>query len=105
MESELPNQKLIINNKIEKKEEILNKEKNIINKNSNKNQNNDYNELVNEQEENLRLFITKRSYSCKINEPKNRKFLKNDEINLNLNNKFMYLKTPQIKPQKGMVSI
>lgn len=105
MNSELQNQKYIINNKNEKKDEKLNENKNIKNNSDVKNKNDNYNNSADIPEENYRLFISKRSYSCKINEPKNRKFPKNDDINLNLNNKFMYLKTPQIKPQKGQLII
>ena len=105
MDSELQNQNLIINNINEKKSENSNEDKNIIIKSEEKIKKNDYNNLTNRQEENYELYIAKRSYSCRIKEPKNRKFSKTDDINLNLNKKFMYLKTPQIKPKKGQIII
>ena len=105
MDSELQNQNLIINNINEKKPENSNEDKNIIIKSEEKIKQNDYKKFTNRQEENYELYIAKRSYSCRINEPKNRKFSKNDDICLNLNKKFMYLKTPQIKPQKGQIII
>ena len=105
MDSELQNQNLIINNINEKKFENSNEDKNIIIKSGDKIKKDDYNNLTNRQEENYELYIAKRSYSCKINEPKNRKFSKNDDISLNLNKKFKDLKTPQIKPQKRQIII
>lgn len=61
--------------------------------------------INNEQEENsINYYTAKRSYSCRINEPKNKNFVNKEEIKLNLNNKFMYLKTPQIKPKKASLN-
>ena len=61
--------------------------------------------LTNGQDENLNLnYTNKRSYSCRINEPKNKNFSGGDEIKLNLNKKFLYLKTPQIKPKKSTLN-
>ena len=104
MERKLENQKDSKNNKTEKE-----KEKNIenININSPNNiNNNDENLIINngQDENNNLLYVAKRSYSCKINEPKNKKFVNNDDIKLNLNKKFMYLKTPQIKPKKSQLN-
>lgn len=44
---------------------------------------------------------SKRSYSCIINEPTTKKFSGCEEIKLNINKKYLFLKTPQIKPKKG----
>ena len=49
-------------------------------------------------------YVTKRSYSCRINEPKNKNFNEGEEIKFNLNKKFLYLKTPQIKPKKSKLN-
>ncbi len=61
--------------------------------------------LTNGQDVNLNLnYTNKRSYSCKINEPKNKNFSEGDEIKLNLKKKFLYLQTPQIKPKKSTLN-
>ncbi len=93
-----------INNDQNKKEIQYSEENKDINKKSiKKKKNKAYNkEINNGQDENLNLFYySKRSYSCRINESKKKKFVNSDEIKLNLNNKFIYLKTPQIKPKKS----
>ena len=100
----LQNQNDSKNNKTEKEKE---KKNNIQNKNIINNiNNNDENLIINngQDENNNLLYIAKRSYSCKINEPKNKKFVNNEDIKLNLNKKFMYLKTPQIKPKKSQLN-
>ena len=91
----------LIKNNIEKAEEF--KEYKDIEYNSIKKNNNKIDlDLNNGQDENYNLcYIAKRSYSCKINESTNKNFPNNDDIKLNLNHKFMYLKTPQIKPKKS----
>jgi hypothetical protein len=92
----------------EENESIQNKdeEKKIENSNSNKVfQCDEKIVLTNGQDENLNLnYTNKRSYSCKINEPKNKNFSGGDEIKLNLKKKFLYLKTPQIKPKKSTLN-
>jgi hypothetical protein len=90
------------NESIQSKDE----EKKIENINSNKMfQSNEKIVLTNGQDENLNLnYTNKRSYSCRINEPKNKNFSGGDEIKLNLNKKFLYLKTPQIKPKKSTLN-
>ena len=92
----------------EKDENEQNKDEFKENKNMNsidKNQTNENMVLTNGQEENYNInFMTKRSYSCRINEPKNKNFCEGDDIKLNLNNKFLYLKTPQIKPKKSKLN-
>ena len=92
----------------EENESIQNKdeEKKIENSNSNKVfQCDEKIVLTNGQDENLNLnYTNKRSYSCKINEPKNKNFSGGDEIKLNLTKKFLYLKTPQIKPKKSTLN-
>ena len=86
------------------KEEI--KENKDNNNNSIEKKNDNENIIItNGQDENYNLnYITKRSYSCRINEPKNKNFSGGDEIKLNLNKKFLYLKTPQIKPKKSKLN-
>ena len=103
MESEKLSKKEINNdkNKKEVEDSIKNKEKNkkSIKKKKNHASNK---EINNGQDENINFcYSSKRSYSCRINESKKKKFVNSDEIKLNLNNKFMYLKTPQIKPKKS----
>ena len=95
----------LIINKSEKNCQRI-KENNNLNINSiEKEKNKDYININNGQEDNYNLIYTaKRSYSCRINEPKNKNFVNKDEIKLNLNNKFMYLKTPQIKPKKSTLN-
>ena len=92
----------------EENESIQNKdeEKKIENSNSNKVfQCDEKIVLTNGQDENLNLnYTNKRSYSCRINEPKNKNFSGGDEIKLNLTKKFLYLKTPQIKPKKSTLN-
>ena len=98
MESTEMNNNLINNNK-----EIIEgfKENKDMNFNSNEKNKKDL-DLSNGIDENYNLYyIAKRSFSCKVNELKNKNFPNNDEIKLNLNHKFMYLKTPQIKPKKS----
>ena len=93
-----------------KEESESNQKKEEENKVENNNSNNIFqsNEkivLTNGQDENLNLnYTNKRSYSCRINEPKNKNFSGGDEIKLNLNKKFLYLKTPQIKPKKSTLN-
>ena len=93
-----------------KEESESNQKKEEENKIENNNSNNIFqsNEkivLTNGQDENLNLnYTNKRSYSCRINEPKNKNFSGGDEIKLNLNKKFLYLKTPQIKPKKSTLN-
>ena len=86
----------------EKKDEFKeNKNMNSIDRN----QTNENILLTNGQEENYnRNYVTKRSYSCRINEPKNKNFSEGDDIKMNLNKKFLYLKTPQIKPIKSKLN-
>jgi hypothetical protein len=60
--------------------------------------------INNGQEKKNTGYNPRRSYSCRINEPKNKDFSNNDEIKLNLNKKFLILKTPQIKPKKGLLN-
>ena len=101
-------EKSIINLNINKSEKNCQKAKENNNLNINsieKEKDKDLININNGQEENYNLFYTaKRSYSCRINEPKNKNFANKDEIKLNLNNKFMYLKTPQIKPKKSKLN-
>ena len=87
-----------------------NKNKNEKDKTSQKENINDSTQNVNTnektdnnkgQDEKYNFYIAKRSYSCKIHEPKNKNFSNNDDIKLNLNKKFMIIKTPQIKPKRG----
>lgn len=92
----------------EKDENEQNKDEYKENKNMNsidKNQSNENIILTNGQEENYNInYVTKRSYSCRINEPKNKNFSEGDDIKMNLNKKFLYLKTPQIKPKKSKLN-
>jgi hypothetical protein len=92
----------------QKDENKGNKDEFKENKNMNsidRNQTNENIVLTNGQEENYNLnFVTKRSYSCRINEPKNKNFSEGDDIKMNLNKKFLYLKTPQIKPKKSKLN-
>lgn len=83
-----------------KKEEKLDNDMNLSNKKKNFKVNVN---ISNEKDEDLSLYYNqKRSYSCRINEPKDKCFTyNNDEIKLNLNKKLMYLKTPQLKPKKN----
>lgn len=54
---------------------------------------------------NLNLYdFNKRSYSCKIKEENNEKFSGIKEIRENLKKKYIYLKTPQIKPKKSKLN-
>ena len=78
--------------KIKKKEEKVNiNDKNIYQIDINK---------VNEEED--YYYNSKRSYSCKVGDSKNKKFIYNiDEIKLNIDNKLKYLKTPKIRPKKS----
>ena len=46
----------------------------------------------------------KRSYSCKVNEQNIKKFSGCDEISLNLNKKYNFLKTPSLKPKKSHIN-
>lgn len=98
-------------------DENIDKENLMINKSDKKSKNNFYINSIKQkkEEENINLrngqednynlcYIAKRSYSCRINEPKNKNFVNKEEIKLNLNNKFMYLKTPQIKPKKSKLN-
>jgi len=89
-------------------ESIQNKDDENKIENSNSNnifQSNEKIVLTNGQDENLNLnYTNKRSYSCRINEPKNKNLSGGDEIKLNLNKKFLYLKTPQIKPKKSSLN-
>ena len=72
---------------------------------SNEDVNYDENTNINNGQEKRNIaYNPRRSYSCRINEPKNKDFSNNDEIKLNLNKKFMILKTPQIKPKKGLLN-
>ena len=94
--------------------QILNINKNYQESKENKNLNNisieqkkenEYFNLNNGQEDNNNLYyIAKRSYSCRINETKNKNFVNKEDIKINLNNKFMYLKTPQLKPKKSQLN-
>ena len=89
----------INNENIEQEEESKQAEekKNIIEKNNYKIDLN-----INKDEEDGIYFNAKRSYSCKVGDSKRKKFVyNNDEIKLNLNQKLMYLKTPQIRPKKS----
>ena len=102
MESTKNNDNNLIKNNKEKVEEI--KENKDIYNSIEKNKNNIDYDINNGQEENYNLlYFAKRSYSCKINGPKNKNF-PNEEIKLNLNSKFKYLKTPQIKPKKSQLN-
>ena len=101
MESTKNNDNNLIKNNKEKVEEI--KENKDVYNSIEKNKNNIDYDINNGQEENYNLYIAKRSYSCKINGPKNKNF-PNEEIKLNLNSKFKYLKTPQIKPKKSQLN-
>ena len=78
--------------KIKKKEEKVNiNDRNIYQIDINK---------VNEEED--YYYNSKRSYSCKVGDSKNKKFIYNiDEIKLNIDNKLKYLKTPKIRPKKS----
>ena len=82
--------KIKINNIIEEEKE----DKNIINNPNIDNEDIDakINEYLNPH--------SKRSYSCKINEQKKKKFSGCEEIKMNLHKKYAPLKTPQIKPMK-----
>ena len=105
MDFEKKNNIIININSNNKKDIEESKENKNINFNSiEKNKNGIKFELNNGQDNNYNLcFIAKRSYSCRINESKNKSFSnnENEEIKLNLNQKYMYLKTPQIKPKKS----
>ena len=101
MESTKNNDNNLIKNNKEKVEEI--KENKDVYNSIEKNKNNIDYDINNGQEENYKIYIAKRSYSCKINGPKNKNF-PNEEIKLNLNSKFKYLKTPQIKPKKSQLN-
>lgn len=95
-------------NSNEKDENEQNKDEFKENKNMNsidKNQSKENIILTNGQEETYNInYVTKRSYSCRINEPKNKNFSEGDDIKINLNKKFLYLKTPQIKPKKSTLN-
>jgi hypothetical protein len=96
-----------INMKEESESSQKKEEENKIENNNSNNifQSNEKIVLTNGQDENLNLnYTNKRSYSCRINEPKNKNFSGGDEIKLNLNKKFLYLKTPQIKPKKSTLN-
>ena len=82
--------KININNIIEEEKEG----KNIID-----NQNIDSEDIDTKKNEYLNPH-SKRSYSCKINEEKKKKFSGCEEIKMNLYKKYAPLKTPQIKPMK-----
>jgi len=99
MESiKLDNQILNIN----KNYQELKENKNLNNISIEQKKENEYFNLNNGQEDNNNLYyIAKRSYSCRINETKNKNFVNKEDIKINLNNKFMYLKTPQLKPKKS----
>ena len=57
--------------------------------------------IIKDEEDGI-YFNAKRSYSCKVGDSKRKKFVyNNDEIKLNLNQKLMCLKTPQIRPKKS----
>ena len=92
----------------QKDENKGNKDEFKENKNMNsidRNQTNENILLTNGQEDNYNInYVTKRSYSCRINEPKNKNFSEGDDIKMNLNKKFLYLKTPQIKPKKSKLN-
>ena len=91
-------EKKILKNEIESKN---------INNNDNKKENiNNIINITNEQDENNNLWYNpKRSYSCRLGDVKNKKFnYNNEEIELNLNEKFIYLKTPQLKPKKSKLN-
>ena len=91
-------EKKILKNEIESKN---------INNNDNKKENiNNIINITNEQDENNNLWYNpKRSYSCRLDDIKNKKFnYNNEEIELNLNEKFIYLKTPQLKPKKSKLN-
>ena len=92
----------------QKDENEGNKDEFKENKNMNsidRNQTNENILLTNGQEENYNInYVTKRSYSCRINEPKNKNFSEGDDIKMDLNKKFLYLKTPQIKPKKSKLN-
>ena len=58
--------------------------------------------INNQKEEEKSYYYNKRSYSCKINEEIRQEFNYTDEeIKINLNEKFKFLKTPQLKPKKS----
>lgn len=82
--------KIKINNIIEEEKE----DKNIIDY-----QNIDYEDIDSKINEYFNPH-SKRSYSCKINEQKKKKFSGCEEIKMNLNKKYAPLKTPKIKPMK-----
>ena len=102
MESiKLDNQILNIN----KNYQELKENKNLNNISIEQKKENEYFNLNNGQEDNNNLYyIAKRSYSCRINEKKNKNFVNKEDIKINLNNKFMYLKTPQLKPKKSQLN-
>ena len=102
MESiKLDNQILNIN----KNYQELKENKNLNNISIEQKKENEYFNLNNGQEDNNNLYyIAKRSYSCRINETKNKNFVNKEDIKINLNNKFMYLKTPQLKPKKSQLN-
>lgn len=99
------NPNLIINNIKENKDNQLKENNNIKNKTSNKKEENDDINIVNGYEDNYNAcYYAKRSYSCKVNDSKNKKLINNEEIKMNLNKKFMCLQTPQIKPKKSKLN-
>lgn len=94
----MENQKFENENKNEKHN--TSKKENINDSTQNINSNEKTNENIG-QDEKYNFYIAKRSYSCKIHEARNKNFSNNDDIKLNLNKKFMIIKTPQIKPKKS----
>ena len=95
----MENEKNEKNNKIEKDNTSKKENINDSTQNVNSNKKTDKNKG---KDEKYSFYVAKRSYSCKINEPRrNKNFSNNDDIKLNLNKKFMIIKTPQIKPKKS----
>ena len=89
--------------------------KNNINKNS---ENKDEKEKQGSHKKNFKINIydmqgendiyynPQRSYSCKVGEEKKKKFsYTSEEIKFDLNKKFKYLQTPQLKPKQGKLVI
>jgi hypothetical protein len=78
---------------------------NNINEEEKENKNNIDNPEMDDEEIDDKMYEmfnahSKRSYSCRINEQKKKKFSGCEEMKLNLNKKYVYLKTPQLKPKK-----
>ena len=89
-----------INNENIQSEQESKQEEEKKNVTVNKNYKIDINTIKDEEDD--IYYNAKRSYSCKVGESKIKKFVyNNDEIKLNLNQKLMYLKTPQIRPKKS----